>query len=275
MTVPTSFEGGNVPDPVLLNLGYLNVKWYGVLFVIGLVAVWLLMRLSAKLRGDVAVSDIDSVMLWISIGAIFGGHIGDLVLYRISEYINHPTQTFFFTDGGMSFHGGLIGVCIAICFYAYSNGLDVLRLGDLAAGAAPIGLFFGRIGNLFNQELFGIDTDQPWGIVFSYAGGSPRHPTQIYEAVLEGAALLVILYPQLFRRSQISKPGMIFAEFLILYSIIRIGIEPLRADAQWIDFQVTRLTLGQLYCIPMLIFGSTIVWTVKGSSAGRSNANGN
>ena len=251
-----------LPDPVAVNFVGLELRWYSLLFATGLACVWALMRLAATMRQLSPATDIDRLMLWISVGTVFGGRIGDLIFYRLFE-TKILLKIFIITEGGMSFHGGLIGVAIAILIFAALNGNSSLKLGDLAAGAAPIGLFCGRIGNLINQELFGIPTNVHWGIVFPAVDNLARHPSQLYEAFFEGIVLFSILYPQLYVQKIVKRPGLILGQFLVYYAVIRISIEPLRADAIWFDTRHFGVTLGQLYCVPMLAIGLLLIWKAR------------
>ncbi len=244
-------------DALPINFEH-SINWYGVFFVAGLFAVWLLMRLAASIRGDISSDTIDGVMLWISIGAVFGGHLGDLVLYRPADLLLDPWQTILLGSGGMSFHGGVVGVALAVWLYATLKGVDVWALADIASGSAPAGIFFGRVGNFLSHELYGIATDLPWGMQFSGGGPVPRHPTQLYEALLEGVMLFGLLYSRATKLPNHLEAGRIFGLFLVFYGASRIAIEPLRADAYWIAFWGEQISRGQLYCIPMLVGGVII-----------------
>jgi phosphatidylglycerol---prolipoprotein diacylglyceryl transferase len=245
--------------PVAFELMGWEVRWYGLFFAFGLAAVWILMRLSARSRGDVAVDHVDGAMFWISIGAVLGGRVGEILLFAPLNYFSNTSEVFNLSSGGMSFHGGLVGVSIAVYLYHLSSGVDLWRLADLASSAAPIGLLLGRIGNFLNGELYGPETALPWGIVFPLAGNSPRHPTQLYEMLAEGFLLLLALYPLARLRVFVGRPGVIFGLFLILYAIVRIAIEPLRLDGWSIKLLETRISAGQLYCMPMLLLGALVV----------------
>lgn len=245
--------------PVAFEVGGWQIRWYGLLFALGLAVVWVLMRLSAKRRGDVSVDDIDRVMFWISIGAVLGGRIGEILLFDLDQYVSNPERMLLLSNGGMSFHGGLIGTVAAVTLYHFKSAVNVWRLADLASSAAPGGLLLGRLGNFLNGELYGPETDLPWGVVFPLAGERARHPTQLYEMLTEGLLLLIFLYPLARYQMFINRPGIIFGLFLISYSTIRIAIEPLRLDGWSVIFWDTTISAGQLYCLPMLVIGAVIV----------------
>jgi phosphatidylglycerol---prolipoprotein diacylglyceryl transferase len=246
-------------SPVVFEVGGWQIRWYGLLFALGLAVVWALMRLSASRRGDVSVDDIDRVMFWISIGAVLGGRIGEIILFAPDQYFVDPKRMLLITSGGMSFHGGLLGVALAVVLYHLSSGVDLWRLADLAASAAPGGLLFGRLGNFLNGELYGPETTVPWGVVFPLAGGGARHPTQLYEMLAEGALLFFFLYPLARHQIFINRPGIIFGLFLISYAIVRIAIDPFRLDGWSFTLWGTRLSAGQMYCMPMIVIGVLII----------------
>jgi phosphatidylglycerol:prolipoprotein diacylglycerol transferase len=233
--------------------------------------VWVLMRTSAAHRKDVSVFTIDRLMFLISIWAVLGGRLGEVILFDADHYAFDPRRIFMIADGGMSFHGGYIGVLIAVGLYSLCFGTEFWRLADLASAAAPSGLLLGRVGNFLNGELYGPETTLPWGIVFSAGGDAARHPTQLYEMVTEGGLLLALLYPLSFRVAFVNRPGIIFSLFLISFAIIRIGIEPVRLDEWTISFFNIRLTAGQIYSLPMMAVGIFFLWSRSISQSKAAN----
>lgn len=253
---------------ILKIFGDLQIPWYGLLFTLGLASVWVLMRSSATQRGDISVQHIDQAMFWISVGAVAGGRLGEIILFEPRYYLQNPQEIIMLSKGGMSFHGGLVGVGVAIFSYALGSRLEVLRLGDIAASAAPSGLLLGRLGNFFNSELYGPPTNLPWGMVFRGAGVEPRHPTQLYEMLAEGGLLLLILYPLGLSRVSVNRPGLVLALFLVLYAVIRTAMEILRLDTWSITVFGVRITAAQLYCLPMFSVGLFLLWRGLSSREG-------
>ena len=261
-------------DPVLLRIGPLAIRWYALAYVAGILLGWryatsLVRRPGlAPLRGPAATpAQIDDLILWVTLGIIVGGRLGHVAFYTPSLIWTDPLEILRVWNGGMSFHGGALGVLIAAVLFCRTNGLDLLRLGDLVTAAAPIGLFFGRIANFINGELWGRTTDVPWGVVFcnrriieAYgacpAGLSPRHPSQLYEAALEGLALFVILLAGV-RGRLLDRRGVIAGLFLLGYGLIRIGLETVREpDAGMPAFP----TMGMMLSAPMVLAGAFLIW---------------
>lgn len=226
---------------------------YGILFVAGMAASWLLMRFYVAFRVKGVSQDVDRVMLGISIGIIFGGRLGSILFYEIIIDLQHID--IFGPFEGMSFHGGLLGAAVAIYIYSRKTGTEFLVWADIASAAAPAGIFFGRVGNFLNDEIYGPVTNLPWGVVVR-PGMQPRHPTQIYEAVLEGLFLFALLYALLWSRKMKKYPGMIAGIFLIGYSVARIPLEMLREDS-WIAW--LPMSIGQILCIPMICVGVILI----------------
>lgn len=245
------------PNPVIWHIyGPLAVRWYGLMYLIGLLLAWVL--LSSRLRrraGRVAFksTELTDILFYAALGMIVGGRIGYMLFYDWARLIEAPWQLFAVWEGGMSFHGGLLGVLAALWLYAKRTSRSFLQLTDFVAPAVPLGLAAGRIGNFINGELWGRVTTVPWGMVFPGAGPLPRHPSQIYEFLLEGVVLFSILwlYSQKPRRT-----GAVSALFLILYGICRFSVEFFREpDLQKGFVAFGWMTEGQLLCIPMLLVG--------------------
>ncbi len=253
-------------DPIAFSLGPITVRWYGIAYLLGFVCAALLIASITKrwhLRFDVDALLV--IVLCGLIGVIAGGRLGYVLFYGNGSYFEQPLEIFMLSEGGMSFHGGLIGCLIAGVVAARLTGISYLTLADLGAIAAPIGLFFGRCANFINGELWGATTDLPWGVVFGgLAGDIARHPSQLYEAVLEGLLLFIILFV-LSRKVPPRPRGTFFGVFMICYGICRFLIEFIREpDAQLGYLWGEWLTMGQVLSVPLIVVGSiTLVYAYK------------
>lgn len=253
---------GSIPypdiDPILFTLGPLSVRWYGLSYVVGFIVGGLIVR-SLNKRWEVGLSDDDllDVVLVSVLGLVIGARLGYVLLYGAGRYWSDPLSILAIWDAGMSFHGGLIGILLAGWWVARRKGISTLRLYDMGAVGAPIGLFLGRLANFINGELWGRPTDLPWGMVFPAAPGSmPRHPSQLYEALLEGLVLFAVLII-LSRRKR--PDGFMIGVLLTLYGVFRIFVEFFREPDVQLGFIAGGLTMGQLLSIPMLGIG---IWLV-------------
>jgi len=245
-------------DPIIFSFGPFAVRWYALAYIVGLVLGWrLLRRLAAKPPFEISEEPIDDFLVWATLGVILGGRIGYALFYNFPYYAANPEKILYVWQGGMSFHGGLLGVIIAGLWFCKRRDIEPLKLGDLLACTAPIGLFFGRIANFINGELFGRVTDVPWGVVFPRGGPDPRHPSQLYEAVLEGLVLFVVL--NLLMRNPVirEKRGFLTGAFVAGYALSRMIIELFRQPDAHIGFLSLGSTMGQLLSVPMLAIG---VW---------------
>ena len=253
-------------DPVAIDLGFLQIRWYGISYVVGILGAWWLLRHRAKsARFDWNAEQVADLIFYCTLGLIIGGRLGSVLFYNLPYYLNNPVDMIKVWQGGMSFHGGLIGVVIAVYLYGRKINKTLFEVGDFLAPVAPIGLFTGRTGNFINGELWGKPTDVPWAMVFPNAGGLPRHPSQLYEAFLEGICLFIILWWFSAKpRPAMSLSGL----FLSLYGVIRFGIEFVREpDAQLGYFAFGWLTMGQILSLPMIIIGVVLfVWAYTGQS---------
>jgi phosphatidylglycerol---prolipoprotein diacylglyceryl transferase len=246
MTYPTI-------DPVLIHLGPLQIRWYGLMYVIAFVLAYIVLIKASRRRGyDLTRQDVGDFLTYAIVGVIVGARLGFCVFYNFAYYAHHPLKVFAVWEGGMSFHGGLIGVFVGGWLYTRKSGKSYLVLGDLAALAAPLGLFFGRMGNFINAELYGRVTDVPWAMVFPDAGPLPRHPSQLYEAFFEGLVLFVLLF-LLSRRK--TPNGFLLAAFLVGYGFFRFFLEFFREPDPQMGFVLGPLTMGQVLCIVMVIAG--------------------
>lgn len=244
-------------DPIALQLGPLAIRWYSLSYLAGILLGWWYIRREIAVRplANLTEKAIDDMIMWAVIGIIGGGRLGYVLFYKPDFYISHPEQILRLWEGGMSFHGGLIGVILAFYFFCRRHKIAYLPLMDLIACAAPIGLFFGRIANFINGELYGRITDAAVGMVFPHGGDLPRHPSQLYEATLEGIILFLLLTYLLKRTDARAHPGRLGGIFLIGYSAARMIAEFFREPDVFLGFLFGVATMGQLLCTPMLICG--------------------
>jgi phosphatidylglycerol:prolipoprotein diacylglycerol transferase len=247
-------------DPVLVSIGPISIRWYALAYVAGLMLGWQYLRLLAK--RDIAaltIRQVDDLLVWCTLGVVLGGRIGYVVFYQPGYYISHPSEILVIWRGGMSFHGGLLGVLAALIIFARRTQVPFLRLTDGVAMAVPIGLFFGRIANFINGELYGRASDVSWAMAFPGGGPEPRHPSQLYEAALEGLLLFIILAGLSFGLKAWRLPGTLTGVFLIGYGCARIIVELFREPDSFLGFLVSGITMGQVLSLPMLALGITLV----------------
>lgn len=247
-------------DPVAIRFGdSFGVHWYGLMYVIGFLAFLLLGKYRAKRPGSPVTPDqVDDMLFYGALGVVLGGRIGYIIFYNFEEFAANPMILFKIWEGGMSFHGGLIGVTVAALLLARKFGLPLLKVTDFIAPLVPLGLLAGRIGNFINAELWGRPTDLPWGMVFPNVDQLPRHPSQLYQAALEGLALFVILW--LFSKKP--RPmGSVSGLFLMGYAISRIIVEFVRVPDEHLGYIAFGwLTQGQLLSVPMFLLGAFLFW---------------
>jgi phosphatidylglycerol:prolipoprotein diacylglycerol transferase len=254
-------------DPVLIHIGPFAIRWYALAYVAGILLGWryavtILRSPSqwARRTPPVSVLQLDDLILWITLGVIVGGRIGHTLFYTPELLWRDPVEVLKVWHGGMSFHGGALGVLLALTLFAWRNRLDLLRLGDLVAAATPIGLFFGRIANFINGELWGRPTSAPWGIVFPGGGPLPRHPSQLYEAALEGLVLFALLAWAVWAKKWTSRRGVIMGLFIAGYGVVRISLENVREPDSYMPHFPLGLTMGMMLSAPMVIAGVLLVW---------------
>ncbi|MCE2509748.1 MAG: prolipoprotein diacylglyceryl transferase [Alphaproteobacteria bacterium] len=244
-------------DPVLFEFGPITVRWYALAYVAGLLLGWWYLRSLARRPPATAMTErqADDLLLWVTFGVLLGGRVGYVLIYNPAFYLDHPMEILAVWRGGMSFHGGLAGVLLAIGLYCWRHGLSFLAVGDLVACATPIGLFLGRIANFINGELYGRATDLPWGFIFPNGGPKARHPSQLYEALLEGALLFLLLYALVRYADALKKPGLVGGAFLGGYAVLRFGVEYVRQPDSQIGLIGPGLTMGQTLSLPLFFAG--------------------
>lgn len=253
-------------DPVIFSLGPLTVRWYGVAYILGFIcAAFVMWRVARRWKVRIDADSLLTVMFCVIIGVIIGGRLGYVLFYGNGEYLRDPLRILAFNQGGMSFHGGLIGALLSGIVAAKITGIPYFTLADLGCIGAPIGLFFGRCANFVNGELWGAPTDAPWGVVFGGAAGMmPRHPSQLYEALLEGVIIFIVLYA-LSRQTPPRPRGTFLGLFLIMYGCFRFIIEFVREpDVQLGYLWGGWLTMGQLLSLPLIVAGiAVLVYAIK------------
>jgi len=248
-------------DPVAISLGPLKVHWYGIMYLVGFALAWALANYRIKhLNLNWQREEVADLIFFAALGIIAGGRIGYMLFYNFSAWLHQPIQIFKIWEGGMSFHGGLIGVIIALYLFAQKFHKSFLEVADFTAPLVPLGLAAGRIGNFINGELWGKPTMVKWAMIFPQLDNLPRHPSQIYEFCLEGIGLFLILF---FYSNKPRRPGCVMAIFLIFYGIFRFIIEFYRQPDVQLGYIFNFLTMGQLLSLPMLCIGMVIYFYQK------------
>ncbi|MFZ2101567.1 MAG: prolipoprotein diacylglyceryl transferase [Oricola sp.] len=249
-------------DPIIVQFGPVAIRWYSLAYIVGIVLGWrYARRLVANERlwgrpAPLTVADLDDFLLWATIGIIVGGRLGYVLFYDLPLYLQDPTAIFATWRGGMSFHGGLIGTTIAMFAFAWRRRIPVWSLIDIVSAVVPIGLFFGRIANFINSELWGKPTDVPWAVVFPTGGDVPRHPSQLYEAALEGLVLFLVLRLCTHRTLKLRSPRFVTGVFIAGYGVARTLVEFVREPDVQIGFLYGGwLTMGMVLSVPMIVLG--------------------
>lgn len=257
MTISTQFLAIAFPDidPIIFQVGPFAIRWYALAYIAGLIIGWrLMMRFAREPGSKVSEKQVDDFLIWATLGVILGGRLGYILFYKPAYYFSHPSEIFMVWQGGMSFHGGALGVIIMMVLFTRAKNIPLLAFSDILTTVVPIGLFFGRIANFINGELYGRPTDVPWGVIFPNGGDEPRHASQIYEAMLEGALLFLILL--VLRRTKFaSKPGVVSGAFLVGYAIARSIVEFFRQPDAHLGLLAGGFTMGQFLSVPMVLFG--------------------
>ncbi|HRN84562.1 MAG TPA: prolipoprotein diacylglyceryl transferase [Hyphomicrobium sp.] len=268
-------------DPVAFSLGPLTVKWYGLAYLAGLIIGWVYVRrLLSNTRlwrngtPPFGIEKVDDLLLYITFGVVLGGRLGYVLLYEPASYLAQPLDILAIWKGGMSFHGALVGCALAAWAFARRNGVSVLSTMDLGTAAVPIGIFFGRVSNFINGELFGRTSDVPWAMVFPHAQWlhpdvepATRHPSQLYQAALEGLVLFIVLRYLTHHAGALKKPGLVAGTFLAGYAIARSIGEAFREPHAVHALNIGPFTAGQMYSLPMLALGLYLIWRARREAA--------
>jgi phosphatidylglycerol:prolipoprotein diacylglycerol transferase len=253
-------------DPIAIQIGPIAIRWYALAYIGGIVLGWIYARAllkSEKLWGGpapISLPQLDDFILWVTVGIIVGGRTGYVLFYNPGFFIQHPAEIFELWKGGMSFHGGFLGCVAAVMLFARKNNISILSLGDITTAVGPIGLFLGRLANFINSELWGrtADPSLPWAMVFPNGGPLPRHPSQLYEAALEGILLFTVL-AVMIRIGALKRPGLILGSFIAIYALARIAGEFFREPDPQLGFLWGGLTMGMLLSVPMIIAGLILI----------------
>jgi phosphatidylglycerol:prolipoprotein diacylglycerol transferase len=253
-------------NPVAIAIGPIVIRWYALAYIGGIVLGWIYARALIKSTrlwngpAPITLLDMDDYILWVTIGIILGGRTGYVLFYNLDFFIHHPAEIFELWKGGMSFHGGFLGCVAAVVLFCWKRNLSILSLGDITTAVGPIGLFLGRIANFINGELWGrpADSSVPWAMVFPNGGPLPRHPSQLYEASLEGIVLFAVL-ALMIRSGALKRPGLILGSFMTLYGLARIIGEFFREPDPQLGFLWGGLTMGMLLSVPMILAGLVIM----------------
>lgn len=264
-------------DPVAFAIGPFVVRWYALAYIGGIVLGWIYARALIKNQrlwaGPVPVTlpQLDDFILWVTIGIIVGGRTGYVLFYNPMFFMQHSAEIFELWKGGMSFHGGFLGCVAAVMLFAWKNNISILSLGDIVTAVGPIGLFLGRIANFINSELWGraADPNLPWAMIFPNGGPIPRHPSQLYEAALEGIVLFTIL-AMMIRMGALKRPGLILGSFIAIYGIARIISEFFREPDPQLGFLWGGLTMGMLLSVPMIVVGAIIIAAARRRKAAQA-----
>ena len=250
-------------DPIALQLGPIAIRWYGLMYLIAFALVWLLGRWRiAKGNALLTARDLDDLLFYGILGVVLGGRLGYVLFYKPGYYLSHPVEMLYVWQGGMAFHGGLIGVLLVLWLFARSRGLKFLEVGDFIAPLIPLGLAAGRMGNFINGELWGRATDLPWGMVFPQAGDTVvRHPSQLYQFAGEGVLLFLIVWIFSARPRPV---GQVSGVFLIGYGVFRFLAEFAREPDAFLGFLAGGLTMGQLLSLPMIVIGIAMFMMARG-----------
>ena len=267
-------------DPVAIAIGPFAIRWYALAYIVGIVLGWIYAR--AILRSErvwggpapISLTDFDDFVLWVTVGIILGGRSGYVLFYNLPFFVQHPAEIFKLWEGGMSFHGGFLGCVAAVMLFAWKRNLSIASLGDVVCTVGPIGLFLGRLANFINSELWGRAADVPWAVVFPNGGPVPRHPSQLYEAGLEGILLFAVL-ALMVRAGALRRPGLIIGTFAIVYGCARIIGEFFREPDPQLGFLWGGMTMGMLLSVPMIAGGVLVVlWAGRRPTSDEAAAKG-
>jgi len=250
-------------DPVAISLGPVAIRWYALAYIVGLLIGWrYCLALAGRPPHLAGRQDVDDFLVWATLGVVLGGRIGYVLFYKPGYYVFHPLEALYVWHGGMSFHGGALGVTIAIVWFTRARKIPLFAFSDIITEAIPIGLFFGRIANFINGELFGRPTEVSWGMIFPNGGAVARHPSQLYEAICEGILLFLLLFAA-ERLGARQRPAIVTGLFLTGYAVARMSGELFREPDAQLGYLVFGTTMGQLLSVPLLIAGVAILWAQR------------
>jgi len=265
-------------DPIAISLGPIAIRWYALAYIGGIVLGWIYARALIKNerlwggKAPISLAQMDDFILWVTVGIIVGGRTGYVLFYNLPFFMQHPGAIFLLWEGGMSFHGGFLGCVIAVMWFARRNGIPILSLGDIVTAVGPIGLFLGRLANFINGELWGraADPSLPWAMIFPNDRLQLlRHPSQLYQAALEGIVLFTVL-AIMIRLGALKRPGLILGSFIAVYALARIAGELFREPDPQLGFLWGGLTMGMLLSLPMIVAGIVLIvqaWRGKGTAS--------
>ena len=245
-------------DPIAFEIMSFEVRWYSLAYILGIVVGWILCKKIFIKNSDIS-EKFDDYITYLIIGIILGGRIGYVIFYNFSYYLDNIFDIFKIWQGGMSFHGGLLGVIASSYIFAKKNNQNPFFYFDQVSLVAPIGIFFGRLANFINSELYGTATNMPWSVIFVEVDNLSRHPSQLYEAILEGIILFLILI-YFMNKGYLKKPGLISGLFLILYSLFRFFVEFFRVPDEQIGYLFLNLTMGQIISLVFASIGITLFY---------------
>jgi len=247
-------------DPVILSFGFLQIRWYSLAYILGFIlGLYLIKKINKKFSSPIKNKYIDDFFIWSIIGVILGGRLGYVFFYQLSNTIKNPVSMFYIWEGGMSFHGGLLGIIFSMLIFSKYKKIRFFQISDLVSTVAPLGIFFGRIANFINIELYGRITEFPIAMIYPTIDNNPRHISQIYEAFFEGIFLFIILFILSKKNFHKNKFGLNTSAFLILYGIFRFFLEFIREPDSHLGLFFNFLTMGQFLCIPMILLGIFII----------------
>ncbi|WP_027284657.1 prolipoprotein diacylglyceryl transferase [Rubritepida flocculans] len=252
-------------DPVAVQIGPIGIRWYALAYIAGIVIGWRLARRLVEAAPAAGTArQMDDFVTWATLGIILGGRLGYVLFYRPGHYLQHPLEALMLWQGGMAFHGGALGVILAALWFCRREGLNPLAFGDRVAVVVPIGLFFGRLANFINGELWGRQTDVPWAMVFPADPAQlPRHPSQLYQAGLEGIALFALMLLLWSRPANRARVGLLTGALIAGYGVARLAGEFFRQPDAHLGFLLGGATMGQLLSLPMVAIGAVLIWRAR------------
>lgn len=243
-------------SPIIFSIGPLAIRWYSMAYLVGIIAAWMLIKRQVKLNNiPLTKENIEDLVFDVTMGIILGGRLGYVLFYGTSVFWEHPLQILAIWNGGMSFHGGIAGVVLALWYFSHSIKMPFLKVTDLVVLYVPIGIFLGRLANFINDELWGRVTDVPWAVRFPNGGFLPRHPSQIYEALAEGVLMFVVLNVLWRYKAVKERTGLVSSVFAVMYALMRMGMEQFREPDTQLGFFFNVITMGQILSLPLLIVG--------------------